>query len=230
MTIHLDSRRVSFVWNLGVLRYHVVIASLAKPCQSHSMSLVAAMHTLPNYPIPSTTTQLVQTFPHALHYFEAQVDAFLVMEYIELTHSPIVTNLAERAAWALDWLSRVSAPPHGFFKDHKSPLAFSNIDALERYMKYVPACILCKYSPSNNIPFGQGRKFFSKLARNPAKPIVIINDLLIFTQSDMHVSNFSVDKCGNTVLLDFGTIGRLLLRTRLVSTKLQSVTQYPLHG
>jgi hypothetical protein len=48
---------------------------------------------------------------------------------------------------------------------------------------------------------------------NPAKPIIIINDPLIFTQSesDMHVSNFGVDKYDNTVLLDFGQIGRLPL-------------------
>jgi hypothetical protein len=46
---------------------------------------------------------------------------------------------------------------------------------------------------------------------NPAKPITIINDPLIFTQSDMHVSNFAVDKCGNMMLFDFGRIGRLPL-------------------
>ena len=43
------------------------------------------------------------------------------------------------------------------------------------------------------------------------KPIIIINDPLIFTQPDMHESNFGVDMCGNTVLLDFGDIGRLPL-------------------
>jgi hypothetical protein len=46
---------------------------------------------------------------------------------------------------------------------------------------------------------------------DPAKPIIIINDPLIFTQSDMHLSNFGVDECGDTVLLDFGEIGRLPL-------------------
>ena len=59
--------------------------------------------------------------------------------------------------------------------------------------------------------FVQGRQLLSKLATNPAKPIIIIDDPLIFTQSDMHVSNFGVDMCGNTVLLDFGDIGRLPL-------------------
>ena len=170
--------------------------------------------------------------PQALHYFEAQVEACLVMEYIELTHSPVITNLAERAAWALDWLSRVPAPPkdimgpskdamgpiggglirHRFFKDHKAPLAFSSIDALERYMNEVRRCLFFfEYLPSDSVSFGQGRKFLSKLVRDPAKPIIIINDPLIFTQSDMHVSNFGVDECGNTVLLDFGAIGRLPL-------------------
>ena len=36
-----------------------------------------------------------------------------------------------------------------------------------------------------------------------------MDDPLTFTQSDMHVSNFGVDKSGKTVLLDFGQIGRL---------------------
>lgn len=44
-----------------------------------------------------------------------------------------------------------------------------------------------------------------------AKPIVIIDDPLICTQPDTHVSNFDVDECGNTVLLDFAEIGRLQL-------------------
>jgi hypothetical protein len=55
--------------------------------------------------------------------------------------------------------------------------------------------------------------YLSRAARlaDPAKPITIINDSLIFTQSDMHVSNFGVDQSDNTVLLDFGQIGRLPL-------------------
>ena len=59
--------------------------------------------------------------------------------------------------------------------------------------------------------FDQGRKILSKLAKDPTEPITIINESLIFTQSDMHVSNFGVDTCGNTVLLDFGQIGRFPL-------------------
>jgi hypothetical protein len=62
--------------------------------------------------------------------------------------------LAERTARALDWLSKVSAPPgdvmgpiggglirHRFFKNNKAPLAFSSIDALERYMNEVRRCL-----------------------------------------------------------------------------------------
>ena len=95
--------------------------------------------------------------PQVLHYFEAQKKAFLVLEHIELTHPSLITNLAERTARALDWLSGVSAPPedvighskdvigpigggpirHGFFKNNKAPLVFSSIDALERYMNKV---------------------------------------------------------------------------------------------
>jgi hypothetical protein len=170
--------------------------------------------------------------PQALHYFEAQRKAFLVMEHIELTHPSLITNLAERTARALDWLSGVSAPPedvighskdtmgpvggglirHKFFKNHKAPLVFSSIDALERYMNEVRRCLyFFKYPPSDNIFFVQGRELLSKLATNPAKPIRIVNDPLIFTQSDMHVSNFGVDECDNTVLLDFDEIGRLPL-------------------
>ncbi|KAJ7292646.1 hypothetical protein C8J57DRAFT_1428746 [Mycena rebaudengoi] len=125
--------------------------------------------------------------PQALHYFETNKTAFL------------------RTAQALDWLSKVSAPSgdvlgpiggglirHRFFKHNQAPLAFSSIDALERYMN-------------------QGRKLLSRLAAHPPKPIIIIHDPLIFTQSDMRVRNFGVDKFGDTVLLDFGQIGRLPL-------------------
>jgi hypothetical protein len=79
------------------------------------------------------------------------------MEHIELIHPSLIANLPERTAQALDWLSRVSAPPedvvgsskdamgpvggglirHRFFKDDEAPLDFSSIDALERYMNEV---------------------------------------------------------------------------------------------
>ena len=92
--------------------------------------------------------------PQALHYFEAKDNGFLVMEHIELSHPSLITNVAERAAQVLDWLSKVSAPSedvmgpvggglirHRFFKNNKAPLAFSSIDALERYMNEVRRCL-----------------------------------------------------------------------------------------
>ena len=53
------------------------------------------------------------------------------------------------------------------------------------------------YPPSDKILTVQGRRLISNLAKNSPKPIIIVNDLLIFTQpeSDVHVSNFGVDKC-----------------------------------
>ncbi|KAG7095108.1 hypothetical protein E1B28_005893 [Marasmius oreades] len=141
--------------------------------------------------------------PQALHYFENQGKAYLVMEHIWLRdESP--PDLVEKTAEALNWLSEVPPPSedligpiggglihHRFFKDNRAPLAFSSVGALERYMN-------------------KGRKLLPGLATE-VKPIVITNDPLIFTQSDMHVSNFGVDQCGNMVLFDFGDIGRLPL-------------------
>lgn len=86
------------------------------------------------------------------------------MEYIELTHSPLITNLAKRATWALDWLSRVSAPPEdvmgsdvigptgvvsfviGSSRTMRRLWAFSSIDALERYMNKVRRCLIFRIS------------------------------------------------------------------------------------
>ncbi len=101
---------------------------------------------------------------------------------------------------------------HRLFKNHKAPLAFSSIDALERYMNEVHRCLyFFRVHHPTTFLFGQGRKLLSNLATDAAKPIIIINDPLTFTQSDMHVSNFGVAECGDTVLLDFGQIGRLPL-------------------
>jgi hypothetical protein len=79
-------------------------------------------------------------------------------------------------------------------------------------MNEVRRCLhFFEYPPCDNFSFGQGRKLLSSLATNPAEPIIVINDPLIFTQSDMHISNFGIDGCGNTVLMDFGQVGRLPL-------------------
>ena len=87
--------------------------------------------------------------PQPLHYFEAQEEAFLVMEYIQLRDEP-TSDLAERTAKALDWLSKVPPPSedvigpvgggcicHRFFKNNKAPIYFSSASALERYMNEV---------------------------------------------------------------------------------------------
>jgi hypothetical protein len=47
----------------------------------------------------------------ALRYFEIKEKAFFLMEHIALTHPSLTTDLAERTARALEWLSKVSAPP-----------------------------------------------------------------------------------------------------------------------
>lgn len=103
--------------------------------------------------------------PKVPHYFLDKGRAFLVMEYIELEDTSLITDLPERAAAALDWLSRVPAPSedmmgpiggglirHRFFKDREAPLCFSSIKALESYMNEVRRC-LCyfRYPPSDNV-------------------------------------------------------------------------------
>ena len=45
--------------------------------------------------------------------------------------------------------------------------------------------------------------------RNRVSPVKICDDRLMFTQSDMDLSNFGVDENGKTVLVDFGDIGLL---------------------
>lgn len=88
--------------------------------------------------------------PKAPLYFESPKDeAYFVMEYIELNHPSLITHLAERTAQSLDWLSGVSAPPEDkdligplgavsfVIGSSRAPLAFSSIDALERYMNEV---------------------------------------------------------------------------------------------
>ena len=92
-----------------------------------------------------------------LHFFCNQITAFLIMEYIELVDPSLVTDLAERTAEALNWLSHIPAAPeddnspskdaigpvggglirHKFFKDHKAPLPFQSVAELQLYMNKV---------------------------------------------------------------------------------------------
>ena len=49
----------------------------------------------------------------------------------------------------------------------------------------------------------------STQAQKRVSPVEILGDRLMFTQSDMHPSNFGVDRHGKTVLMDFAEIGLL---------------------
>jgi len=48
---------------------------------------------------------------------------------------------------------------------------------------------------------------FPTQAQKELSRVEIRGDRLMFTQSDMHPSNFGVDQDGKTVLMDFATIG-----------------------
>ncbi len=50
---------------------------------------------------------------------------------------------------------------------------------------------------------------FPTQAQKELSRVEIGGDRLMFTQSDMHPSNFGVDQHGKTVLMDFATIGLL---------------------
>lgn len=88
--------------------------------------------------------------PKIVHHFQGdQGRGYLVMEYIKF-RSPSPSDLPERAAVALKWLSEVPAPSghvlgplgggyirHKFFKDGMAPLVFTSTEALERYVNKV---------------------------------------------------------------------------------------------
>ncbi|KZP06660.1 hypothetical protein FIBSPDRAFT_876331 [Athelia psychrophila] len=136
------------------------------------------------------------------YHFGDQRTMYMVMEYITLTNPP--PDLPERTAEAIRWLSEVPAPPghvfgplgggspirHSFFKDHKAPLAFSSIGALERYIE-------------------KARTLLSNLRKEPLESVSLSGERLMFMQPDMDPSNFGVDEHGNTVLMDFAEIAML---------------------
>ncbi|KZP15618.1 hypothetical protein FIBSPDRAFT_921082 [Athelia psychrophila] len=145
------------------------------------------------------------------YHFGDKRTMYMVMEYITLTNPP--PDLPERTAEAVRWLSGVPAPPghvfgplgggpirHSFFKDHKAPLAFSSIGALERYIEKVP---------SATFNLGQARMLLSTLRKKPVESVSLSGERLMFMQPDMDPSNFGVDEHGNTVLMDFAEIAIL---------------------
>ncbi|KAG8891166.1 hypothetical protein FRC01_014866, partial [Tulasnella sp. 417] len=141
--------------------------------------------------------------PEVIHFFHQDGRmAYVVMEYIELIPTPDL-ELAQKAALAVQWLRDVPAPSdrvyigplgngrarHVLFKNYEAPLAFSSIQALERYLNKVVAIIR---------------------RRLPAvEDVSIRHERLVGTQSDMHITNFGADAEGRPCLLDFGDIGWL---------------------
>lgn len=123
------------------------------------------------------------------------------MERIQLQVSP--PDLATRIQGAIEWLSKVPPPSnsklgpvggglirHRFFKDSKAPFSFSDTAMLDLYMMKAYGSL-------------------SKTARKMYSPVSVNGERLMFTQADMHHSNFGVDENGRTVLMDFNKVGLL---------------------
>ncbi len=126
-------------------------------------------------------------------------------------------------ALALQWLHDLPAPPghvgigplgnglarHTLFKDCTAPLSFPSTQALDRYLDRVRPCL---YFLSIRHPLihdlGQAIMQILHWFR-PAAPASISHERLVFTQSDMHMSNFGVNDKGMTCLFDFGEVGLL---------------------
>jgi hypothetical protein len=92
----------------------------------------------------------VPRIPRVLHSFQCDGTTYLVMEYLRLQPT---SNTTDGVIAALVWLASVPAPRghvlgplgggrirHGFFKNARAPLPFSNVDALQRYMDKVRSC------------------------------------------------------------------------------------------
>jgi len=75
--------------------------------------------------------------------------------------------------------------------------------------RYASAFIFSSIYRSLTCNPGQGYTLLSAQAQKQLSPVEISGDRLIFTQSDMHPSNFGVDQHGKTVLLDLAEIGLL---------------------
>ncbi|KAI6021854.1 hypothetical protein PISMIDRAFT_690681 [Pisolithus microcarpus 441] len=136
-----------------------------------------------------------------VHHFIHQHTMYLVMERIELQVSP--PDLAKRIQGAVEWLANVPPPPnsklgpvgggvirHKFFKDHEAPFEFSDTAMLYLYMK-------------------RAHRVLSKAGQKKYPPIGVNGERLMFTQADMHESNFGVDENGRSVLMDFREVGLL---------------------
>jgi len=102
--------------------------------------------------------------PEVLHFFHRDDQmAYMVMEYITLTPSP-VPDLPQKVAQALQWLRDLPAPTervrigplgsgparHTLFKDYTAPLSFSSIEALERYLNQCVRGYIFEHLPLTN--------------------------------------------------------------------------------
>ncbi|KAF8329872.1 hypothetical protein F5887DRAFT_1003644 [Amanita rubescens] len=145
-------------------------------------------------------TSCVPRIPEIKHCFQKEFTMYLVMEHITLMDPP--SDLIKRVAEALKWLSEVKPPfdhvigplggriRHRVFQDFEAPLPFPNVDALQRYLEKA-------YTMH---PLGM---------KNGLSPVKISNDRLMFTQSNIDLSNFGVHEQDKTVFMDFRDIGLL---------------------
>ncbi|KIY43485.1 hypothetical protein FISHEDRAFT_78345 [Fistulina hepatica ATCC 64428] len=132
------------------------------------------------------------------------LQATSIREWVEATPDQRDERWAasyKEVAKALNWLRRLPPPPgagigpvgggyarHRLFKDRKAPLKFSSNRALEIYVNKSYKWIPRGYEPPE---------------------IQISHEPLVFTQSDMHETNFLVDDKERVCIIDFGDIGLL---------------------
>ncbi|KIM41210.1 hypothetical protein M413DRAFT_445256 [Hebeloma cylindrosporum] len=127
---------------------------------------------------------------------------YLVMEYIQAspTHPE---DVPEKVASALQWLRDLPPPsdtaigsvagpgvPYMLLKGLKAPIAFSSIEAIERYMN----------TALSRLP---------RRSRAKSKPITFSNEKFLFTQTDMHEGNFFLDMEEKMCLIDFDGVALL---------------------
>ncbi|KIM41132.1 hypothetical protein M413DRAFT_445850 [Hebeloma cylindrosporum] len=140
--------------------------------------------------------------PAVITYFAPEERwGYLVSELID----PIAPadDAPEAIADALRWLHRVPVPTglifgplggglarHRVFKNCEAPLRFSSIQALQTYMNRALDRVPRPHIPPNRPP-----------------DMDFLDDALIFTQSDMHISNFALDKDNKICMFDFEAIG-----------------------
>ncbi|KAH8917037.1 hypothetical protein BT69DRAFT_1302168 [Atractiella rhizophila] len=138
--------------------------------------------------------------PKVLDCFMHERSMIMVVEYINLDASP--PDIHQRRAAVLQWLSEVPLPPnhsfgqlngghfqHEFFKDGVTPLVFTSVDALERYIE-----------KARTMHWQRGKL---------VKPVNISAEPCVFMQTVDDLSDFGVDEFGNTVLMNLANVAAL---------------------